>query len=82
MGFSFHNNTNSDYANYSSHILIFLRILKKISEHEFALSYTDHLPFFSSGMEHRLSISCDLRIIEMSMIFSEYVQWHSRFGNC
>ena len=46
--------SNSDYANYSLHILIFLQILKKISEHEFSLSYTDHLLFFSSGLEHRL----------------------------
>ena len=48
------NKTKSDYANYLSHVLIFLQILKKISEHEFALSYTDHLSFFSSGLEYRL----------------------------
>ena len=51
-----HNKTNSDYANCSSHILIFLWILKKTSEHEFVLSYTDHLPFFSSGLEYRLAL--------------------------
>ena len=68
MGFSFHNKTNNDYANYSSQILIFLRILKKISEHEFAVSYTDHLPFFSSGLEHRLHLTvCDSVCHEMAI---------------
>ena len=38
------------------HILIFPQILRKISVHEFALSYTDHLVFFSSGLEYRLNV--------------------------
>ena len=51
------NKTNDHYADYSSHILIFPQILGKISVHEFAVSYTDHLIFFSSGLEHRLVTS-------------------------
>ena len=54
QAFLSHNKINGHYANYSLNILIFPQILGKISVREFGLSYTEHLLFFSSGLEHRL----------------------------
>ena len=64
-----------------SHILIFFQILKKICEHEFALSYTDHIPFFSSGLEHRLwNRGIKRRRFfwsQLSILFVRVISWSS-----
>ena len=92
QAFLSHNKANGHYANYSLQIRIFPQILGKISVHEFGLSYTDRLLFFSSGLEHRLfEIDFDnqapksayLNIFSgMSRQCSTVTQWFEPGGVC